>query len=78
MPRASQPAPTKEAKIKVGGSPVAKGRGARAEVVERKGGKEPLGKRLDSAARGQGARRSLGRARLVETEKVSGKRRRQE
>ena len=72
MPRASQPAPTKEVKIKVGGSPMAEGRGNRVEVVERKGGKEPLGERLDSAAGHQGARRSLRRARLVEAEKVDG------
>ena len=47
---------------------MAEGRGTRAEVVERKGGKEPLGMRLETGNICQGTWRRTRRARLTEPE----------
>ena len=48
------------------------GRGAKVEVVERKGGKEPLGKRLETGYGSQSTWTSSRRARLVGPEPVDG------
>ena len=69
-PRASQPAPAKETKIRAGGSPTSEG-----GVIGQMWWKEkeegiPQGKRQESSEGNQGAGRSQRRARSVEAEEV--------